>query len=231
MRTTKPISTISFNTPEYLRCKLQELQEAGRISFWCFIVHEPEDDEAAGKQHAHVYVEPSKMLQTDDLREALKEFDPEKPEKPRGCLTWHSSKFADWYLYSLHDRGYLATKGQTRRYHYTADKVIASDPDDLTCKARTIDLLAVSPYATMMDAQRQGLTWAEFFRRGIVPITQLRQWEQAWQLLFQEHTDRNGRAGHPDEVVEDQSEDARVRVVDPDTGEYIGDFDEFQDLG
>ena len=237
MRTTKPISTISFNTPEYLRCKLDELQDAGRISFWAFITHEPEDDEGGKKKHSHVYVEPAKMLQTDDLKEALKEFDPEKPDKPRGCLTWHSSKFDDWYLYALHDAAYLATKQQSRRYHYSAEKMVASDPDDLTCKARSIDMLAVSPYAAMMDAQKQGLSWADFFRRGIVPITQLRQWEQAWYLLQQGYTDRNGREGHANDA-DDQSDAGQrsalaasaAALVDRETGEYLGTEDDFCEI-
>ena len=45
MRTTKPIATISFNTPDFLKLKLNELLKAGRLSFWAFIVHKPEDDD------------------------------------------------------------------------------------------------------------------------------------------------------------------------------------------
>lgn len=86
MRTTKPISTISFNSREYLALKLHELQKSGRISFWAFVEHQPEDDEAGKKVHNHVFVIPSKMLQTDDLREELKEYDPEHPDKPKAVL-------------------------------------------------------------------------------------------------------------------------------------------------
>ena len=68
MRTTKPIATISFNTPEYLKLKLDELTKAKKIAFWAYIVHQPEDDEAGNKVHMHVYIEPSAMVQTEDLR-------------------------------------------------------------------------------------------------------------------------------------------------------------------
>lgn len=208
MRTTKPIATISFNTPAYLRLKLSELTSAKRISFWAFILHKPEDDEAGLKEHIHLYIEPSKMLQTDDLRNDLKEYDPEHPAKPRGTLTFGSSKFADWYLYGLHDRRYLAMKGQSRRFHYSHEEIISSDADDLLCKARSIDLLSLSPYADMQDAKNAGFTFQEYFNRGTVPIAQIRQFSQAWDLLSSTHTDRSGRPGHPNDLD-----------VDPDTGE------------
>lgn len=208
VRTTKPIATISFNTPDYLRQKLNELQKAGRLSFWAYIVHKPEDDEGGKKEHCHVYVEPSKMLQSDDLKEELKEFDPERPDKPRGCISWNSSKFDPWYLYALHDKRYLASKGQSRRYHYEHDDIVTSDTDDLTYKARSIDMVSLSPYADMEDAQRQGCTWAEYFARGTVPLPQVALFEKAWRLLMQVRTCRADREGHPMDV-------------DPDTGEVI----------
>ena len=208
MRTTKPISTISFNTPDFLKLKLNELVKAGKLSFWAFIVHKPEDDEGGKKEHCHVYVEPSKMLQSDDLKAELKEFDPEHPDKPRGCISFNSSKFDPWYLYALHDKRYLASKGQSRRYHYEHDDIVTSDDDDLTFKARSIDMVSLSPYADMEDAQRQGLTWAEYFARGTVPLPQVALFEKAWNLLFQSYTCRADREGHSMDV-------------DPDTGEVL----------
>ena len=199
MRTTKPISTISFNTPQYLELKLNELLSAGRISFWAFIVHLPEDDEGGKKHHCHVYVEPAKMLQTDDLKAELKEFDPSNP-KPLGCISWNSSKFDPWYLYALHDKRYLATKGQSRVYHYIHDDIVTSDVDDLLFKARSVDMLALSPYEDMIQAQKQGFTWADYFNRGTVPLPQIKLFEAAWYTLLQSDTDRVGRENHPMEA-------------------------------
>lgn len=213
MRTTKPISTISFNTPAFLKLKLNELLKAGRLSFWAFIVHKPEDDEGGKKEHCHVYVEPSKMLQTDDIKAELKEFDPEHPDKPRGCISFNSSKFDPWYLYALHDKRYLASKGQSRRFHYEHDNIVTSDSDDLTFKARSIDMISLSPYADMEDAQNHGVTWSEYFSRGGVPILQVALFERAWNLLMQVRTERADREGHPmcvdfetGEVVETSSQ-------------------------
>ena len=196
MRTSKPIATISFNTPDYLKQKLNELQKAGKLSFWAFIQHEPEDDEGGTKQHCHLYAEPSKMLQTDDLREALKEFDPKKPDKPRGTLVWKPSKFDDWYLYALHDKRYLALKNESRRFHYRHSDIVTSSDDDLVCYSRQINLLRLSPYADMEDAINNGLTWQQYFSRGTVPISQIRAFATAWDLLSVNQTNRNGREGH-----------------------------------
>lgn len=216
MRTTKPISTIAFNTPAYLKQKLRELQRAGFISFWAFIQHKPEDDEGGKKYHCHVYIEPSKMLQTDNLKEELKEFDPKMPDKPLGCISFSSSKFDPWYMYALHDRRFLASKSQSRRYTYSAQDIVSSDADDLNFKVKSIDLLALSPYQDMMDAQKQGVTWSEYFSRGTIPIPQIRSFQEAWNTLLQTKTDRNGRPGHDDDEYEYEG-----RKVDLETGELI----------
>ena len=200
MRTTKPISTVSFNTDEYLELKLRELQKAKIISFWAFIHHLPEDDEGGKKHHCHVYMEPSKMLQTDDVKEHFWEYDPENPNKPLGCISFRASKFDDWYLYAIHDPAYLARKGMSRKYHYKHEDVKSSDPDDLLYRVRMINRVAVSPYSAMQEAIQNGLTWQEYFSRGTVPIPQIRQFEAAWYMLLNHTTNRAGRENHPMEA-------------------------------
>ena len=49
MKTSKPISTISFNTESFLRGKLRELEAAGILEFWAYIKHDPEP-EPEGRQ-------------------------------------------------------------------------------------------------------------------------------------------------------------------------------------
>lgn len=197
VRTTKPISTISFNSVEYLKTKLDELINAKRISFYSFIEHKPEDDEGGKKYHIHLYIEPSKMLQTDDIKDELKEFDTKNPGKPLGCISFNSSKFADWYLYSLHDKRYLASKGQSRVYHYLHKEMFTSDDDDLLFKSKSIDLLSLSPYEDMLDAIGLGLSFEEYFRRGTIPLPQLALFQKAWYLLKDSLTYRNNNENHP----------------------------------
>lgn len=219
MRTTKPISTISFNTPEYLALKLDELQTANRISFWAFILHQPEDDEAGKKEHCHVYIEPSKMLQTDDIKAELLEFDPQCPGRPRGCLPFKSSRFDPWYLYALHDKRYLASKGQSRRYHYEHDEIVTSDPDNLLFLARSIDMLSLSPYADMQEAQAKGVTWEEYFSRGTIPLPQIVLFERAWYTLRNSGTDRGASQAHPMDI--DSKPKSKVEPLAPDQKEEL----------
>ena len=225
MRTSKPISTISFNSTQFLVVKLEELRLAGRISFWAFIAHLPEDDEGGKKEHHHLYVEPSKMLQTDDLRRELQEPDPAS-DRPRGTLTWQNSRFDAWYLYALHDRRYLAQKNQSRKHHYAHEEFISSDPDDLLAKSRSIDLISLSPYGDMLDAIENGLTWQEYFARGIVPLPQIRSFEHAGALLVASKTDRNGRDGHPDSPDTEPS----TPPGEPDVFTDISDLDDLPDI-
>lgn len=212
MRTTKPISTISFNTTAYLTLKLEEFRRAGRISFWALIPHKPEDDEGGKKPHHHVYIEPSKMLQTDDLKRDLMEYDPERPDKPLGCISFASSKFDHWYMYALHDPRYLASKNQERKFHYQHDDIATSDEDDLLCKARMIDTLNLSPYADMQDAILHGVSWDQYLARGTVPIPQLIQFQTAWYALTRyiyggSQTNRDGREGHLNDATGEWLED------------------------
>lgn len=199
MKTSKAISTISFNSIPYLVQKLRELENAGILEYWSLIPHQPEDDEGGKKEHIHVYMQPAKMVQTTDIKEELKEYDPQNPNKPLGCINLNKSKWDDWYLYALHDPSYLAQKGQSRRYRYISDEFINSDQDEFLFKVKTIDLLSLSPYMDMQDAQSQGLTFAEYFHRGTIPLPQVMLYERAWNLMSAYKTERNGRIGHENE--------------------------------
>lgn len=67
-------------------------------------------------------------------------------------------------------------------------------------------MISLSPYADMEDAQRQGLSFAEYFRRGTVPLPQVVLFERAWNLMLQAYTDRADREGHPMDVNTDTGE-------------------------
>lgn len=215
MRTSKPIATISYNTPEFLKLKLEELRKAGRVSEWYFIQHKPEEDQK--KPHIHLYVVPSKMLQTDDLTKEFLQPDPANNGKYVTCPRWVSSKFADWYLYGIHDKAYLASKGQTRQYHYRLTDVQAFDQDALEECVREIDLTSLTAVKRMLDAQQAGITFAQFFRTGGVPVNAVKAFQEAWNLLYSTGTYRNGRA-EPTEATE-----APPEGVDPVTGEFTED--------
>lgn len=193
VRTTKAISTISFNSKEFLELKLNELIKSKIISFWCFITHEPEEDEK--KEHHHVYIIPSKMIQTDDLREFLIQHNEDDPSRPFGCLMFNPSKFDDWFLYGLHDPEYLASKGQGREHYYSQDDFICSSYDDFDEMIKKVDKGKLSPYIAIRKAKENGMSFSQYIQTAGVNINQLHNFQRAWELVTPT-LNRNNRTGH-----------------------------------
>lgn len=132
MRTKKPISTISYNSYEFLKTMLDDLLHQQIISFYSFIKHFPEEleDHTMEKPHFHVYVEPHGQVDTMELCKLSQEFDPEHPEKPLKCIYWRTSDWPNWLLYALHDETYLKLKLEKRDKFYSYDDFDFSDPDE-----------------------------------------------------------------------------------------------------
>lgn len=207
VKTRKPISTISYNTAEFLSLKLEELRKAKIISLWFWIEHQPEEDEK--RAHKHLWILPAKTIQTDDIVEEL--IEPVPGQKPLKCLHFQSSKFEDWYLYSIHDKTYLFKKGQIRLYSYSPDDIVCSDRDELDSLVHEIDMTDYSAMGRLVNAQEQGISFGEFVKRGGVPVQLFKQYQAAWDFLSGAGTERNGRETHtPFEV-------------DPTTGEIISE--------
>lgn len=127
MRTSKPIATISYNTPEFLYHQLLSLIENHKISDFMFISHFAEVDEK--KNHIHLWIKPNTLLDTMDLQKFFNEFDPKNPTKPLKCIDFRPSNVDDWILYSQHYKPYLASKGESREYAYIKDDFIYYDED------------------------------------------------------------------------------------------------------
>lgn len=212
MRTRKPISTISYNSDNYLILKLEELRSAKTISFWAFINHIPEPDESndeCRKAHKHLYIEPNKQVDTEVLKCEFFEFESKKTgesdeqykkKKPLGVLDFRNSDFGNWYLYGLHDKAYLAYKGISRKYHYKFDDMVSNDEDQLYVNSHSIDMISLTPYKRILDAKEAGLNFAQFFRLGGIPLTQIGLYERAWFILTEFDDDevrRGGRRNHP----------------------------------
>ena len=104
--TSKPISTISYNSIGFLTEKLLEWYDAHIIQAFQIISHKGEDGD---KDHHHVRLEPNKRLDPMTLVEDLREYEPGK-DKPLGCRPFRPSKEEDWFLYAVHDPDYLKIK-------------------------------------------------------------------------------------------------------------------------
>lgn len=129
MKTTKPLSTISYNSIGFLIGVLDRLVKKDILAFYAFIRHDAEEDE--NKDHCHLYLEPAQQVDTIWLKKQFLEPDPAHPDIPLGILPWNKSKFGDWYWYGLHDKAYLMGKGESRKYHYEPSQVLTSDPEYL----------------------------------------------------------------------------------------------------
>lgn len=171
MKTTRPISTISYNSYGYITLKLKELLKAKKIEFFALICHRGEDDEAGLKDHIHLYIEPSSKIDTVDLCEFFVEPLPGS-DKPLKCMPFRNSDFSNWYLYTLHDYEYLRSKGLQKKYQYTDSDYLNNDPDYLRYLVRSIDWLKVVPSRAIQDAVNSGMSREAFVLSGRVPITQ-----------------------------------------------------------
>ena len=183
MNTSKPISTISWNSKKFLLDLLPQLVSSHIIDFWDLIYHKPEDDEGGNKHHFHIFLEPSKRISTADLRECFKEDDFRHPDKPLCCLTFRSSIFSDWYLYGLHDPSYLTAHNLSRKYSYQDKDFLYSDYDEHLFRIRSCDLSHYTPVSKLAALKKSGLTFEDCVIRGLVPIAQLKQYSEVYSFL------------------------------------------------
>ncbi len=195
MRTTKPFSTISYNSNEHLVDKLDGLIKRNEIEFWVFVEHYAEDDET--KKHKHVYIVPSRLFDTNTLIDYLMEIDKSDIlAKPLTCIHCVSSKFGDWYLYSSHDMSYLLSKAQSRAYHYNISDFVTSDEDYFAELRHTIDYTRYKTNERLVEAARKGELFEDLIINGVVPVNLVSQYRIAWNFIISAVTRRNDRPGH-----------------------------------
>lgn len=181
MKTRKSISSISYNTTAFLRDRLNELISLGHISYYFFIEHNAESNEK--KDHTHLFLEPAKQIQTDDICKFLIQPDPFNHGLPLKTMPFMSSHFSDWYLYVLHDPVYLSSKGLHREYSYRKEFIEASDPDILDYLVMEISNLEVTGMDKILSAVQSGHSFRDMVMRGQVPIEQFRNYEQVYHFL------------------------------------------------
>ena len=106
MKTSKPVSTISYNSEEFLKAKLDYLVRSGEIAFWFYIKHHGEFDDVTNmqdKDHIHLYCEFADRVDTIKLGEMFLEYENgDLNSKPLRCMPFRVSKPYDAILYA-HD--------------------------------------------------------------------------------------------------------------------------------
>lgn len=176
MRTKQNVSTICYNTTEYLKFQLDELIESGFIDFYAFVKHKKECEEK--KDHIHLFAMPSKQIETSFLNVRLTQKINE--EYTGSCGIWHTvgkNNISDWLLYALHDPVYLRLKGiNDRIYAYDIKDFITSSEDGLN--ELYYDALHSSKCYfdkhirdKIMKSKTPYKTGVELVKNGYVPLT------------------------------------------------------------
>ena len=199
MLTIKPFSTISYNTPEFLKKVLDDMVKRGVLDFYAFIQHFPEDDET--KKHIHLFCIPSMRIDTCSWCEEFLELEKDNT-KPLGVIRPRSSKFIDWYLYAIHDRDYLITKFETRKYHYSDEDIIVSDIDYFNELKHTSYLNTQTRQTKILGMLSQGVDLNSLIVDGVIPIQQLGGYVLASEFMNGNRTFRGGRRNHEEDEVE-----------------------------
>lgn len=172
VNTQKPISSISYNSGEFLKQKIEYWKSCGLIEFGMWIKHKAEEDEK--KDHYHVYIIPAKRIQTMDLENDSHEFDPDKPNNPKKCMRFQNSKEQDWIQYVLHDPEYMAEKGLEKKYCYGLDEIMSTDEDTLNIIISEIkDDIKGRLDNRIRQAVNNGMSWRQISLSGIVPMNQV----------------------------------------------------------
>lgn len=130
--TARPISTISYNTEDFLIERLESLVKGHKISEYRFIRHVGEDGD---KDHIHLQMFPcSNRLDVVSLREYFNEVDPSGDPRPLGVLRIQKSTVDDWILYALHDPVYLSEHSDVDdlgKREYSVDEIIGNIPEQI----------------------------------------------------------------------------------------------------
>lgn len=106
MPTTKPVSSISYNTLPFFKSVLDDLYKRHVIQSYFWISHKGEDGD---KDHIHFRIVPNRRIDVMDIKALFIEKDPSHV-KPLGVLGFRPSKEEDWLLYAVHDEDYLKSK-------------------------------------------------------------------------------------------------------------------------
>lgn len=192
MRTRRLVSTVSYNTHDFLKLTCERLRASGVIELAYWVLHQPEEDEK--KVHIHVCMLPARVLDTMELEKQFLELVPGESE-PRRVLPFRVSKFADWFLYCSHNAGYLVSKGQSRRFSYTLEQFGSTCKERLIEDVKMIDMRPFKVWALVNAAVASGQSWEDLMSSGGIPPHNWLYFKELYNSA-RHKTFRNGLEGH-----------------------------------
>ena len=180
MRTQQPLSFISWNTESFLRDVLELLVLERKIDFYCYIFHLKEEEEK--KDHFHVFILPSRVLDTDVLKPMFTQVVP--GEQPIKVARISPSKWYDWYWYGLHDPRYLQQKCLDGRLHIYSKDDFKYNNEDLFTDLVLTTPKPKNPCDNLREAVVRKVPFDYLLDSGMIPINQIKQYECAYNKLL-----------------------------------------------
>lgn len=181
MKTYKPLSTISYNTSDFLKLKLDKLISDEIISFYSFLSHHGEHGK---KDHIHVYIEPCRVIDTNS--QAWKCFLIQSTaDGELSCMPWQKSNFENWVLYTRHDESYLSAKKLKKQYvNYPYSAFVSSDNTSFLGKLDEVNVDSYkSPIENMVDCMESGMNVIEAMRVMRVPVGAMHSFCTTWERV------------------------------------------------
>lgn len=191
MRTSKFISTISYNSEVFLQNVLNNLISDKKIVFWAYIMHFPELGER--KKHIHLILQPNGIINTDILSDLFVEPVADS-EIPLNVMPWRSSNFLDFILYGIHDSNYLAKKLLKKKFHYSIADFQTSDFAYLNEMFYSSDMSKYSRLDFLKTALEHGLTFPQCVACGFIPLAQAKQYQFVYQCLLSNRINENANS-------------------------------------
>lgn len=180
MLTTKSIATISYNSSTFLKSTLNTLYNDHIIDFYIYIKHQAESNET--KNHYHIFMIPTKRLDTTTLREKFQELDLSS-DIPLGVMPFRNSRFIDWHLYAIHDANYLISKMTDKEYCYSTADYKMSDKDYFLDLLATADYSKISKVDILKKCVSSGLSFSAICVSGLIPVQQISQYKELYNMI------------------------------------------------
>ena len=180
--TALPMSTISYNSQEFLLLKLDELHQSGKLDDFRAIKHFGEDGD---KDHFHVIVFPSKRLDFVKVTEVFREVDLANPGKPLGVMPWRRSQPDHWLLYALHDEAYLRSHQKndeaSHKIRYSLSDIFTPFPEQLERDYRQALPLQSTDNQVIIDALNRGMSAVDVMYTYDISPMKVTSVLSAWQ--------------------------------------------------
>lgn len=209
MITPNPFSFISYNSSDFLRNVLQNSVECGDFSRCACWYHESVGSE---KNHFHCWIEPNKKIDTTTLQPRFNEIDEEGSPQSIAIKPKCSSKFNDAYLYGIHDRDYLDSKGKVRELvNIVSDKHIYIGDFNVDIQEAEIYKFksVLTPYQRLKSLVYQGLSLEDVYIRLRTPFAQMRTVGSMYNVISKDYD----RFLLNQEVLKHQEEEEQKEIL------------------